>query len=88
MQMVSVDDLNQSSTFGRLASQLISNRLSQQGYLVQDATLMRALVVRPETGEIVLSRDARNLSGSVHAQAVVAGTYAVATRNCFSTFAY
>lgn len=81
--MVSVDDLNQSSTFGRLASQMLSNRLSQQGYLVQDATLMRALEVKPETGELVLSRDASKLSGSIHAQAVVAGTYAVAYKEVY-----
>src|SRR5271167_3484509 len=29
--MVSIDDLNKSSTFGRLASELISNRLTQRG---------------------------------------------------------
>ena len=75
--MVSVDDYNHSSTFGRLASQLIANRLSQRGYLVRDVTYMRALAVQPGTGQIVLSQEAVRASDAVNAQAVVAGTYAV-----------
>src|SRR6185503_20014452 len=75
--IVSIDNFNQSSRFGRLASQLISNRLTQRGYRVKDITYMRALEVRPETGELALSRDASRLSTSANAQAVVTGTYAV-----------
>jgi hypothetical protein len=81
--MVSIDDFNKSSTFGRLASQLISNRLAQRGYVVKDVTYMRALTLLPGTGELVLSRDASRLSASVNAQAVVAGTYAVAGREIY-----
>lgn len=76
--IVSVDDYSRSSTFGRLASQLISNRLSQRGYRVKDITFTRALEVVPGTGELTLSRDASRLSTSANAQAIVAGTYAVA----------
>lgn len=41
------------------------------------------MVVEPQTGELALSRDARKLSGSVNAQAVAAGTYAVAYKELF-----
>jgi len=75
--VVSIDDLNQSSTFGRLASELVADRLAQRGYMVRDLTYMRALTVEPHTGELVLSRDATKLLASANAQAVVAGTYAV-----------
>jgi hypothetical protein len=81
--MVSVDDYKQSSTFGRLASQLISNRLSQRGYLVRDITYMHAVEVVPETGELALSRDAARLFASTNAQAVVTGTYAVAGQQVY-----
>jgi hypothetical protein len=81
--MVSIDDFNESSTIGRLASQLISNRLSQRGYLVHDITVMRALDVEPATGELILSRDATKISASFRAQAVVAGTYAIAGHEVF-----
>jgi hypothetical protein len=75
--IVSVDDLNASSTFGRLASQLVANRIAQRGYLVRDVNYMHALAVG-KTGELVLSREATKISESFSAQAVVAGTYAVA----------
>lgn len=81
--IVSIDDLDRSSTFGRLASQLVANRLSQRGYMVRDLTYMRALTVLPGTGEMVLSRDASKLLASTNAQAVVAGTYAVGGREIY-----
>lgn len=74
--MVSVDDLTRSSTFGRLSSQLILNKLSQNGYLVRDVTYMHALDINAATGEMMLTRDAARLSQDMHAQAVVVGTYA------------
>ena len=55
--IVSIDDFNRSSTFGRLASQLVSNRLAQRGYLVTDVTYVGAITPLPGTGELVLSRD-------------------------------
>jgi len=74
---VNIDDLNSSSTFGRLASQLVSSRLSQMGYLVMDVTYTQALELAPGTGEMVLSREASRVAAERQAQAVVAGSYAV-----------
>lgn len=74
---VNVDDLQDSSTFGRLASQLVASRLSQRGYLVRDVTYTQALAITPETGEMVLSREASKLAADNDAQAVIAGAYAV-----------
>jgi TolB-like protein len=39
---------------------------------------MRAFSVSPGSGEIVLSRDATQISATLNAQAVIAGTFAVA----------
>jgi hypothetical protein len=75
--IVSVDNLEHASTFGRLVSQLVANRLQQRGYLVRDVTYMRALELRPETGELVLTREASKVGAAANAQAVVAGTYAL-----------
>lgn len=81
--IVSVDNLNDSSTFGRLTSELVADRIEQRGYLVRDVTYMRALSLAPRTGELVLSREASHVSASIHAQAVVAGTYAVAGKEIY-----
>lgn len=73
---VDVDNLNASSTFGRLASQLVSSRFSQRGYLVKDVTYTGGLMVT-ETGEMALSREASRIAAEQDAQAVVAASYAV-----------
>ena len=75
--IVSVDDLDRSSTFGRLASELVANRIQQRGYSVRDVNYTGALSIDKE-GTLVLSRKAWELSRRVRAQAIVAGTYAVA----------
>ncbi len=81
--VVSINNLKQSSPFGRLVSELIANRLEQRGYLVRDVRYMGALEIRPETGERVLSREVEKISEKIKAQAVVAGTYAVAGKEIY-----
>jgi hypothetical protein len=84
--IVDVNDFTKSSTLGRESSQLILNRLSQDHYLVRDVTFMHALEIKPETGEMVLSRDAQRLSHDMGAQAVVVGTYAVGGQYIYLNF--
>ena len=74
---VDVDNLDHSSTFGRLASQLVSSRLAQRGYTVRDVTYTGGLTISPDTGEMVLSREAQRVAVEHDAQAVVAASYAV-----------
>lgn len=81
--VVSVDDFNKSSTFGRLASELVANRIEQRGYLVKDIRYMHAFEFERKTGEFVLSREAAKVSAEFKAQAVVAGTYAVAGKEIY-----
>jgi TolB-like protein len=83
--IVSINDLHQSWTFGRLASELVGDRFVQRGYLVKELAYTRALTIEPATGELVLSRDAAQVSASVNAQAVVAGTYAVGGNEIYLT---
>jgi TolB-like protein len=81
--MVSVDDLEHSSTFGRLSSELILNKLAQNRYTVKDVTYMHVLDIDKSTGEMVLTRDATRLSRDMNAQAVVVGTYAKGGRQIY-----
>lgn len=81
--LVDIDDLNRSSTLGRLASQLIADKYSQHGYLIKDLTYTRGLELKPGTGTLVLSEDVRNVAARNNAQAVIAGTYAVGGREIY-----
>lgn len=74
--LVSIDRLNVSSPFGRMAAQLVASRLTQLGFTVQDVTYARALTVG-DTGQTVLSRNIKDIGSTANAQAVAAGTYAV-----------
>lgn len=76
--IVSVDDLKTTNTFSKLASEMIASRIQQRGFLVRDVTYTHAITVSPETGELALSRDPSRVKAFADAQAVVAGTYAVA----------
>lgn len=80
--IVSIDDLKTSSTFGRLVSELVANRFAQRGYLIRDVRYTRALEIN-ETGELVLSRTAMEVLKPINAQAVLAGTYAVAGQKIY-----
>lgn len=75
--LVSVDRLNESSRLGRLFSEQIAGRLVQRGLRVNEVKLRDALVLNREQGELLLSREVREVSHSQNAQAVVVGTYAV-----------
>lgn len=81
--LVSVDRLGESSRFGRLVSEQIAGRLTQRGLRVTEVRLRESLVMRADQGELLLSRELRDISHSHAAQAVVVGTYAVSANQVF-----
>jgi TolB-like protein len=83
--MVSIDSLNQSSRLGRLVSEQYAARLTQLGYYVVEMKLRNNIYIREGTGELLLSRDVRDLSKSHNAQVVVVGNYAVASGYVYLT---
>ncbi len=76
--VVNIDSLNQASRLGRLVSEQVAARLVQRGYMVVEMKLRSNVYIREGTGELLLSRDVRDLSRSYNAQVVVVGNYAVA----------
>lgn len=76
---VNVDDLNQSSTFGRVLSEQIGSRFAQKGYKVIELKLRQNnIFVEEGKGEFLLSRNIRNISVNHDASAVIVGTYGCA----------
>ena len=76
--LVSVDDIHRSSTFGRMAAEIIANRFSQLGYPVKELKMSQnQIYVKRGEGEFILSRDIQNIATKHDVQAVVVGTYAV-----------
>lgn len=81
--LVHLDRLNESSRLGRLCSEQIAGRLVQRGVRVTELKLRENLVMRPGDGELLLSREVREVSRAQAAQAVVVGTYAATPQTVY-----
>ncbi len=76
--LVNIDDLNESSTFGRLVSEQISSRLAQRGYpLIEMKLRQESVFIQKGRGEFLLSRELQDIGVTHDAAAVLVGTYAV-----------
>ena len=73
--LANVDALETSSTFGRIVSEQISAEFTKSGYRMREMKLRNSVGITGE-GEMLLSREIRELAHSYDAQAVVVGSYA------------
>ncbi|AKR42906.1 hypothetical protein ACJ67_05350 [Methylophilus sp. TWE2] len=80
--VVSINQLNRTSTFGRLLSEQVSARFSQLQYQVVEPKLRGDLMIR-EDGEFLMTRELKEIAKSVSAQAVVVGTYVETSQDIF-----
>ncbi len=76
--VVELDTLNESSALGRNISEQVQARLTQRGYAVVEAKLRGQMLMNKVQGELMLSRELRDLQKSHSAEAVVVGTYTLA----------
>lgn len=74
--VVNIDALSSSSTFGRLVSEQVSARFSQLGYTMVELKLRGDIYMKQDQGELLLTREIKNVAQSQNAQAVIVGTYA------------
>ena len=73
---VEINNLKESSTFGRIMAEQIGSRLAQKGYKVIEMKLRQnSVFVEQGKGEFLLSRDLKDVSQNHNASAVVVGTY-------------
>lgn len=77
--LVNVDRLTESSRLGRIFSEQIAGRMVHRGLRVTEVKLRENLLLQRDQGELLLSREVREVSQAQDAQAVVVGTYAVST---------
>lgn len=75
---VNINDLEESTTFGRLLSEQIASKIAQKGYRVKEIKLSDgSLFVIKGSGEFVLSRRLENIRSSFSSNYVIVGTYSV-----------
>lgn len=75
--LVNLDDLRQTSKFGRTMSESMATQLFQHGYGVVELRKTENIMLQANNGEMVLSRDASRLAKQYEANAIVAGTYSL-----------
>lgn len=76
--LVNIDELSESSRLGRSVSEQVAARLTQRGFKVIELKLRGNLFVQRAQGELLLSRELKDITLSHQAQAVVVGTYSAA----------
>ena len=73
--LVNINRLEESSPLGRLIAEHLAARFTQQGYRVIETKLRTQLYMKRDTGELVLSREIREIAKKQNVRAVVSGTY-------------
>lgn len=81
--VVNIDELEQSSTLGRLIGEQVSARFAQTGIKVVEMKLQKAIYIKKGQGELMLTREIKDLAASHNAQAIVVGTYSRAATAVF-----
>lgn len=74
---VNIDDLYQSSTFGRVLGEQLISELAMRGYSVVELRMADALQIMHNQGEFGLSRETPHLKNNQQVGAIVVGTYTV-----------
>lgn len=82
---VNIDNLNESSTFGRMVSEQISSRFKQLGYTSIELKLRTSIFIKEGSGEFLLSRELSDIVTKHNANAMVVGTYAFASDRVYLT---
>jgi TolB-like protein len=81
---VNLDNLKETSAFGRLMGVRVASRFSQHGYRVVELRLGKGRVaIQEKNGEFVLSNETARLDGSHDAQAIIVGTYSLDENRAF-----
>ncbi|MEW6518391.1 MAG: FlgO family outer membrane protein [Thermodesulfobacteriota bacterium] len=75
--LVNLDDLYETSGFGRTITEALSTSLFKQGYGVTEIRKAPGLYVKSDSGELTLTRDAALIARQQEAQAIIAGTYSL-----------
>ncbi len=80
---VEIDNLYQSSTFGRILAEQLISELSMKGYNVTEIRLSDAVQIMESEGELGLSRQIDVLRPQQSLSGLVVGTYAVSNERVY-----
>ena len=76
--VVNVNNTTSSAPLGRTLSEIYANQMAARGFHVKEVKLRTDIYVREGTGELMLSREMRDIARSQNASMVVVGTFSPA----------
>lgn len=74
--LVNINALDESSAFGRMTAEQISGQFSRRGFPMVEMKFRDSVYVKQNVGELLLTREIKQIALSHKAQAVIVGTYA------------
>lgn len=83
--VANIDNLDDSSSLGRLIGEHLSARVAQLGFKAIEIKFQHSITTIAETGEFILTRELREMPETQNADAVIAGTYAVGQSTVYIT---
>lgn len=78
--VVNVNDLRRAAPLGRTLSEQYASYMVANGFNVKELKLRGEVFVREETGELLLSREVKDIAKVHHAALVLVGTYSAAAQ--------
>lgn len=75
--LLNIDNLEESSSFGRLVAEQISARLSNSSYNMIEMKMQNHVYMKNNVGELMLTRKISEIASTNNAHAIIVGTYFV-----------
>ncbi len=76
--IVNVNDMRRTAPLGRTLSEQYASHMAAAGFNVKEMKLRGDVFIREETGELLLSREIKDIARSHNAEMVLVGTYSAA----------
>ncbi|MBF0424422.1 MAG: hypothetical protein HQL66_01185 [Magnetococcales bacterium] len=80
---VNLDNLDETSSLGRLIARQMASRFTQRGYSVMEVKVRKDLLIRKDQGEFVLSREMEKIGQEYKAKMLLVGHYTVAQNRVY-----
>ena len=77
--VVNVNDMRRTAPLGRTLSEQYASQMATAGFNVKEMKLRGDVFIREETGELLLSREIKDIARSHNANMVLVGTYSAAS---------
>lgn len=81
--LVNIDELDKSSTLGRVSSENIATQFTNAGYNIVEMKFSTSVYMKRNEGEMVLTREMTSIAHSHNAQAVVLGSYGISSDSIY-----